>query len=292
MKKIIIGTVSAFVLFFLGGCVESSQKYKTLQSRLDSLSIAYNTQNAEMEGLFSDLNDISAGMQSIREAEKLLTLQAEENAGASKSKKQVAQLKADIKAISDAIDGYKEQIGKLDSRNKRQSAEFKKLIAGLNEELEQRAQRINEITAQLAEKNKQLAVKVQEVEELNKNVTDLNQESAAQKVTITEQDQAIHKAHYLLGTRKELKDAEVITRQGIFCPPIVSSQVQKASFQDIDIRETKAVALNAKKAKVLSVHPADSYTLEANEEGLLTLVVKDENTFWGQTKYLVVMVNN
>lgn len=99
MKKFVIGTVSVCVLFFLGGCVESSQKYKDLQGRLDSLSVAYNNQNAEMEGLFADLNDISAGMQSIREAEKLLTLEAEENAGASKSKKQIALLKPMLKRL-------------------------------------------------------------------------------------------------------------------------------------------------------------------------------------------------
>lgn len=291
MKKMFIGMISAGILFFLGGCVESSQKYKDLQGRLDSLSAAYNTQSAEMEGLFAGLNDISAGMQSIREAEKLLTLEAEESAGASKSKKQIARLKTDIKAISEAIAGYKEQVRKLDSRNKRQSAEFKKLIAGLNEELEIRAVRIQEITAQLAEKNKQLAVKTQEIESLNQNVADLNQESATQKVTISEQDQAIHTAHYLLGARKELKEAGVITRQGIFCPPIVSSQVQKAPFKDIDIREMKVIPLGAKKAKVLSVHPAEAYELVTDEEGQLTLNVKDENAFWEQTKYLVVMIN-
>lgn len=278
------------ILFFLGSCVESSQKYKNLQARLDSLSIAYNNQSVEMEGLFSDLNDISAGMQSIREAENLLTLEAEENGG-NKTKKQVAALKADIKAINEAIAGYKEQINKLNGRNRRQSAEFQKMIDGLKEELEVREQRLTEITAQLAEKNRQLLEKTQEVEGLNKDVADLNQQSAAQKATISEQDQAIHTAHYLIGSRKELREQSVITRQGIFCPPIVSSQAQKASFKSIDIRETKSIALNTKKAKVLSVHPAESYSLEEGEGGMLSLVIKDENAFWGQSKYLVVMAN-
>ena len=49
--------------------------------------------------------------------------------------------------------------------------------------------------------------------------------------------------------------------------------------------------LNSKKAKVLSVHPQDSYALEAGEDGMLSLTVKDENSFWKQTKYLVVMIN-
>ena len=40
-----------------------------------------------------------------------------------------------FKLSLDAIDGYKEKIAKLEKNNKRQSAEFKKLITGLNEEL-------------------------------------------------------------------------------------------------------------------------------------------------------------
>lgn len=290
MKKLIILGLGASV-FFLGGCVESSQKYKTLQARLDSLTVVHTAQNTEMEEVLTDLNEISAGMQSLRDAEHLLTLEAaKEGKAGSKSKQQLARLKNDVQAITEAIAGYKSQIAKLESRNRNQSAEFKKLIAGLNQELELRSQKIEEITAQLAEKNKQLAVKTQEVENLTQNVEALDKANKSQQMTINEQDMAIHQAHYLVGSRKELKEAEVILRQGLFCPPIVSSQAQKANFSDLDIREMKSLPLNAKKAKLLSAHPADSYTLETSEDGNLILKISDENSFWKQTKYLVVMV--
>lgn len=290
MKKFIVLGIGAS-MFFLGSCVESSQKYKDLQARLDSLNVVYTAQNAEMESMFADLNDISAGMQSIRDAEHLLTLQAEkENKAGSKSKQQMAQLKSDIQALTEAIASYKSQISKLEGKNKSQSAEFKRLIANLNAELEDRSQKLDELTRQLTEKNQLLADKTKEAEELAQNVDALDKETKTQRVTITEQDQAIHHANYLLGSRKELKEAGVISRQGIFCPPIVSSQAQNADFISIDVRETKSIPLNVKKAKVLSVHPADSYTLEAGEDGNLILKINDENVFWKQTKYLVVML--
>ena len=74
MKKIVILGIGAS-MFFLGSCVESSQKYKSLQARLDSLSTVHIMQNSEMESMLADLNDISAGMQSLRDAERLLTLE-------------------------------------------------------------------------------------------------------------------------------------------------------------------------------------------------------------------------
>ena len=275
MKKIVILGIGAS-MFFLGSCVESSQKYKSLQARLDSLSTVHIMQ--------ADLNDISAGMQSLRDAERLLTLETiNENKANSKSKQQLNQLKKDVQAITEAIASYKEQISKLEGKNKSQSAEFKRLIAGLNAELDQRTQKLNEIT-------KQLAVKTEEVANLTENVEALDKANKSQQMTINEQDMAIHQGHYLIGNRKELKEAEVISRQGIFCPPIVSSQAQKANFTDLDIREMKVIPLNSKKAKLLSVHPADSYTLETGEDGNMTLKINDENNFWKQTKYLVVMI--
>lgn len=283
MKKIVILGIGAS-MFFLGSCVEGSQKYKSLQARLDSLSTVHIMQNSEMESMLADLNDISAGMQSLRDAERLLTLETiNENKANSKSKQQLNQLKKDVQAITEAIASYKEQISKLEGKNKSQSAEFKRLIAGLNAELDQRTQKLNEIT-------KQLAVKTEEVANLTENVEALDKANKSQQMTINEQDMAIHQGHYLIGNRKELKEAEVISRQGIFCPPIVSSQAQKANFTDLDIREMKVIPLNSKKAKLLSVHPADSYTLETGEDGNMTLKINDENNFWKQTKYLVVMI--
>lgn len=278
-------------MFFMSSCVESSQKYKDLLARADSLNAVSVMQTQELEGMFADINDITVGMQSLRDAEHLLTLEAEkENKAGSKSKQQLNQLKNDVRAITEAIAGYKSQIATLESKNKSQSAEFKRLIANLNAELDARSAKITEITNQLAAANKELAFKVEEVKVLTQNVDSLDKETKGQKMMIAEQDQTIHMANYLIGNRKELKEAEVISRQGIFCPPIVSSQAQKADFINIDIRETTAIPVNSKKAKLLSVHPADSYTLEAGEDGNLVLKITDVTAFWKQTKYLVVMI--
>lgn len=292
MRKLTFLVIGAFFLLSLGGCVENSEKYKSLQAQLDTLNATFVNQNTEMENLFADLNEISAGMQAIREAENLIDVQSvkeKENGNATRT--QLSTMKKDIVAINEAINTYKQQIVRLEGKNKKQSAEFKKLIEGLNAELDLRSQKITEMSQQLADKEKQLGIKNQQITELNQNVDNLNKESSNQKETISKQDQNLHLANYLIGNKKELKKANVISRQGLFCPPIVSSQAQQANFISIDVREAKSIPLNSKKAKVLSVHPTESYTLEAGDDGKLTLKINDENTFWKQTKYLVVMVN-
>ena len=126
MKKIVILGIGAS-MFFLGSCVESSQKYKSLQVRLDSLSTVHIMQNSEMESMLADLNDISAGMQSLRDAERLLTLETiNENKDNSKSKQQLNQLKKDVQPITETITTYKEQNSKLQPNNKRQTNNIKR----------------------------------------------------------------------------------------------------------------------------------------------------------------------
>ena len=69
MKRVTLLSIVLGSIAILSGCVESSKKYKTLLAKTDSLTAVANAQNAEMESLLAGLNEISAGMQSIREAE-------------------------------------------------------------------------------------------------------------------------------------------------------------------------------------------------------------------------------
>ena len=121
----------------------------------------------------------------------------------------------------------------------------------IKRELAIRDQKINEINQILAAKEKELGIKTQQIAELNQNVSNLQEESTSQKETISNQDKSLNTIHYLLGSRKGLKEANVISRQGIFCPPIVSSQAQNAKFVDADMRELTSIPLNTKKAKIL-----------------------------------------
>jgi mRNA degradation ribonuclease J1/J2 len=251
--------------------------------------MASNTQSAEIETLLAGINDISASMQALREAEQLLVLESSpDQQGSAQSK--IATLKADLHSISEAIAAYKEQIARLEGSGKRQSAEFKRLIARLNAEIAQKETRINDLTAQLAEKEKELGIKNEEIVTLNKNVSTLQQETASQKATISAQDASLHLGHYLIGSKKSLKEKNVITRQGIFSPLVVSTQAQNAAFTDIDIRGTKTIPLNSTRAKILSLHPAGSYTVTAGADKKLVLTITNEEKFWKQTRYLVVMI--
>ena len=144
-------------------------------------------------------------------AEGMLALQSSSDSKKDPTREQIDGLKNDIRSIEEAIAGYKERVAQLEATNGRQSAEFKKLAAGLRAQLEESQARVAELEAKVAEQERELGVKTREIAELNENVAGLEAESSEQKERIASQDRSLHEGHYLVGSRRELREAGVIS---------------------------------------------------------------------------------
>ena len=296
MKKIIFFSLMGILSVALTSCVESSGKYKALQARLDSLSVSSEQRNAEFEEVFETLNEAEDGLKSIRETENILVLQSK-NGGVEVPANSREQMKSDIETIGEALKSYKTQIDKLKNDNRIQSREFKKRLAALTSELEAKSALIEDLSKQLSEKDAQLRIKSQQIASLDKtvatlreDVSTLHKESANQKEKIESQDEQINAGYYIIGKKSDLIAANVMSKGGLFRSAKISYQAEKSAFVKIDIREVSEIALNVKRAKVLSVHPTGTYALEEDADGMLYLRISNPQRFWEQTKYLVIQI--
>ena len=70
----------------------------------------------------------------------------------------------------------------------------------------------------------------------------------------------------------------------------IRSNFNKDYFTKIDIRIDKEIKFYSKSAKMLTSHPASSYTLQRDANKQYVLRITDPQTFWSTSKYLVVMV--
>lgn len=296
MKKLTTILTFVFILFSLTSCVERSKKYKDLQSKLDSLSVSSVAQSAELEEVFATLNEVENGLRTIREAENILVLQSQSGTELNANKRE--QMKSDVSAIGEAIAGYKQQLEKLKNDNRYQSSQFKKRIDALTMELEEKSVLIVDLQRQLEEKDSQLRIKTQQIATLDKavatlksDVTSLSEEKEANKETIATQDQLLNTAFYIAAPKSELINAKVLSKGGLFRSAKISYEAEQSAFVKIDIRNIKAINLNVKRAKVLSVHPAGTFILEEDASGMLVLEITNPASFWEQTKYLVIQTN-
>ncbi|MDR0962699.1 MAG: hypothetical protein LBM62_09130 [Mediterranea sp.] len=290
MKKLVFLVVCAAVL---ASCDSFTGKSKQLQAQNDSLSTELAQRNAELDEMMGTFNEISEGFRQINAAENRVDLQRNAvGEGSVSAKKQITE---DIEFIRQQMEQNKEQIAKLESQLKNSrynSTQLKKAIEGLNQELAEKAQRIEELQAELASKN----IRIQELDAtvagLAADKETLTAENESKAKTVAEQDQALNAAWFVFGTRKELKEQNILTDTGLFKKGKVlqAEDVNLDYFTRIDIRTTKEIKLFSKSAELLTTHPAGSYTLEKDESGQLTLKIKEPAEFWSVSRYLVIQV--
>lgn len=295
MRKITPILTLVFIAFLMTSCVESSKKYKNLQAQLDSLSIVKDSTTAQLEEVFTTLNEVENGLRNIREAENIITVQSQTGGELTVNARE--QMKQDVQAIGNAILNYKAQIEKLKSDSRVKSVQFQKRLDALTKELEEKSILVADLSKQLEEKDAQLRVKTQQiatldqaVSNLRSDVASLSQEKDLNKETITTQDQLLNTAFYIAGSKEELINSRVLSKGGLFRSAKISYEAEQSAFVKIDIRNITDINLNAKKAKVLSVHPTGTYSLEADANSMLVLRISSPKAFWEQTKYLVIQI--
>ena len=139
-------------------------------------------------------------------------------------------------------------------------------------------------------------VRIAELDEAVTNLTGqvehLTTENEQQKEVLMTQDEALNTVYYALGTNKELKEQKIVEGGGLFSSKIVmEGEFIKNYFTAVDMRKLHDIPFDSKKAKLLTNHPEGTYELQKDNEGYLTLVITNPDSFWSLSRYLVVELN-
>lgn len=286
MKKLLFLSVCVALLASCG----NAGKNEALKAENDSLTATLASRDAELEEIMAIFNDVQEGFRLINEAENRVDLQSGSLEGATPAQK----IKEDIRFISEKLQSNREQIAKLEEQlknSKHNSAQFKKAIANLNAELQAKAEQIETLQTELASKNIRIAELDDAVAGLTQNVADLIAENKVKSATVASQDKALNTAWFVFGTKSELKEQKIIESKFLQKTKVLSdAEFNKDYFTQIDIRTDKEIKLYSKDADLLTTHPAGSYVLEKNAEGLLTLKITHPAQFWSVSRYLVILV--
>ncbi len=290
MKKLFIGCAC---LALLASCnVKNSSEYKALQAEKDSLAQLNAKSNGELTEMMGVINDVEENFRQIKEAEKYLTIESQGKGEMNSDTK--TRVRDDFAMINDMLQKNKDQINKLNQRLKNSGGEnssLKKMVERLNAELQDRGKTIADLQAALTKRDAQIAELEVNMKNLNDNVETLNAQAQKQAETIKQQDKEINSAYYMFGTGKELKESKVISGGFLASTKVLSQNIERSKFIKIDIHDLKSIPVYAKKAKVLSEHPKDSYKLEKDNTDNVVLKISDYQKFWSLTRYLIIEVN-
>lgn len=268
----------------LAGCTNVKRE-KELTAQNDSLTVALSEKNMALDQAMQAIADIQEGFRAINEAEGRVSVQSQGGEGITDAER----LKEDILFIQQKMEANRKQIAELEKKLKAGGAEtanLRKVLANLQQELNDKVASIAALQGELARKNIRIAELDSAVVILTGDVNALQEITEVQQEVIEQQVDQLNTAWYVYGTTKELKEQNILNKGEV----LTSTEYNKNYFTEIDIRDDKVFPLYAKRAKLLTTHPAGSYELTKDDDKQLTLCVLDPETFWSVSRYLVIQV--
>ena len=272
----------------------SGPSAKELQSRNDSLMVEAAQKDSQMNFLVETMGNIESNLKLIKEKEKLIAVQSQSG---DKNLATGEAINQDIHMIYELMLQNKEHIQNLEKKLKKSSAdnvEVRKLIGGLNEQLQTKSEEIVQLQEKLLQKNILIDELNYEIIDLSLAVDSVRTLNKATREQLEATTTEANTAFYAFGTRKELKNKNIIVREGFLffgSDKVLKDDFEKEYFTKVDTRTATEFPLYASKAKVLTSHPEDSFELTTGENKDLVLEITNVAKFWSISKYLVVEVN-
>lgn len=288
-------TIFVFALIFFSACHNFKKDTEQLTALRDSLVQETAFKDASIADLLRDFNEIQENLTKIKEVEKLVTVQT--NAAGELSSDQKQKILEDITLLNGLLQKNKELTSSL--QNKLKNSNYK--IAQLAESIEQFKVMVNKLETEVQDKNTEITALSGEVEKLNIDISSLTEkiifmadEDHKKSETIETQTTQMNTAYFVYGSAKELRDFGVIEKSGgvlgMGKTPVIKKNFNHDYFTEVDIRQVDFIPLKVKKAKLISVHPLESFHF-SDKKSADTLFIDNRNEFWKTTKYLVILTD-
>lgn len=284
MKKII----PVILLFALVAVSCNRGELERVNQENEQLKEQLASRDADMEGFMEVFNDIGDNLADIRSREKMIV----KKSGTAENGDRVTSVKDDIRAIDEMMKQNRENLARLTERLKNSTGEnnqLRRMVESLQASISEKDKEIVQLVSQL----KTLNI---EVQDLYSSVSDLRLETLEQGKIIETQVEELNTAYYIIGDEKALREKEIITKEGGFIgigsTTKLNRDFDEDGFTQIDIRKKMVFDLDAKKLKLITSHPSDSYLLRRNDETkrFYSFEIIDPEAFWKNSNYMVLTI--
>ncbi len=292
MKRLLLLLVVIFGISILNGCTEKYKKeIERLNVKADSLEAVGLSKDAFAMEYVRSFNAIQANLDSIKQMEKIISDQTDvDNPEARKSNEE--NINRDIDAIYQLLLKNKQIVDRLRNQlnsSGQKNSELEKMIANLSEQIRTKDIEIMELKADLSRKNLQ-------IEDLEANLEAMEAINKQRAAEIEAKINELNTVYYIAGTKKLLEEKGVVTSEGgvlgIGKTLKIASNPDISLFTKADLRELSALPVFSKKAKLITIHPAESYQfIQGTEKQIDSLKILYPDDFWSSSKFLVVEIN-
>lgn len=285
MKKLLW---AAFSLLIVTACNNHEAEVDQATRQRDSLAAIINQRDSSINEFLSSFNEIQENLDSVARKQNAISVNIDKQQGELKTSAK-DRINENIAAINEMMNQNRQKIAALNKKLKSSGtkiAQFEKMVETLNAQLAQKDQ-------ELATLNERLNNLTLQVNQLTTSLDEVNTRSAAQAKTIDDQTTQLHTAYYIVDNTKNLQKNKVIDRTGgllgIGRTSKLSANVDNSKFSKIDYTKMNTIPVGSKKMKMITYHPADSYTLNKEKDNVVSISISNPDKFWSASKYLVVV---
>ncbi|MBR6621655.1 MAG: hypothetical protein IKK90_04130, partial [Bacteroides sp.] len=273
----------------LYSCGENMQQEYSI--KIDSLQSVINERTSQYDELTSYLDFVASGLDSINSMENIIYLGKDEVTGKKLTRQEIRQRIDDLKKLVIRQRTRIEELSdSLSFITDKKVAALQTIIANLNAQLEEKERTIQQLKGELNSSRTTITNLQANVSKLHEEKGMLEEHVSMQEEALERQNEMINEGYYIIGTRKELKAAGVISANLLQKSKVNLETADLSKLQKIDIRTfSNEMKINAKKAVILSHMPEASYSM-VQENGQVILYIKDATLFWSLSKILVIQI--
>ena len=278
MRKLIIPLLSVALLF--GSCTDK-EKEQQEREQAEASKAELIAAVADRDQLLTLVNEISSGMEQIKQLENILTV-----SGGNETPGQKAQIQADIAAIQKTLQERREKLEELEKKlasSSKQNSALQQTITSLRSQIDSQSQEIASLRGNLSDATARIG-------SLDTAVTQVTAERDSVDMQKTQLANELNLCYYAIGTKAELKDNKIIETGFLRKTKLMKGDFDRTFFTVADKRTLTTIDLNSNKAEVLTNQPAGSYVISEGN-GHKVLRITNPAAFWSLSNYLVIKID-
>ncbi len=285
MRKFVIMGIAAIIA--LSACTDKKKEAEA-KAQADATREELIQAVNDRDELLNLMSEITSDMEQIKSLENILTVSGEQE-----NPDRRAQIRANMAAIQKTLEERREALADLEKKlnvSVNANAGLKKTIASLRAQIDSQAAEINSLKASLGEATEKIGSLDNAVDSLNTTVSRVTADRDSVAKVSVDLANELNLCYYAIGTNKELKENKILESGFLRKTKIMQGDFDQSFFTAADKRTLTSIDLNAKKAKVLTNQPTDSYVIE-DVNGHKVLRITNPAAFWSLSNYLVVKID-
>ncbi len=288
MNKLKLIAVFLLAMMIISGCGRKKEQILDLQAKNAKIMADNNQKDSLLNDLFSSINDIERNLSDITAKEKLITAAPVEEKKMDMDVRN--KIMDEIIAINNVMEENKKQLAQLRSQLKKSDIK----ITALQETINMLTKKLEDKEAEIAGLKEELVKLNFTIDALNTTVDTLRAETSSQSKIISQQDALIGEMNtiwYVVGTKKELTEKGIIEKAGgvLSGNMKMSEMINPDYFTTADMRKLTQIPFESKKAELVTIHPEGSYKFLGGGEKITGLEILNATDFWKSSRFLVIM---